>query len=82
MRNYSDILRLILKDFTKKKARRPDERLSVALRYLVTGDAFNTIGLSYRMSGTTVGCIVKETCYVLWKVLSEQGLLNVPKTQR
>jgi hypothetical protein len=47
----------------------PGERLSVTLRYLVTGDAFSTIAASYRISDTTVGRIVKETCSALWNVL-------------
>ena len=37
----------------------------VTLRYLVTGDAHLTIAVSYRMSPTTVGRIVKETCAIL-----------------
>ena len=41
-----------------------DQRLYVTLRYLVTGDANVTIAASYRMSQTTVGRIVKETCAV------------------
>ena len=71
----------ITKDSLKREAIQPEERLSVTLRYLVTGDAFNTIGLSYRMSSTTVGRIVKETCEVLWKVLLEKNFFNVPSTQ-
>ena len=71
----------ITRDSTKREAIQPNERLSVTLRYLVTGDAFNTIGNSYRMSGTTVGRIVRETCDILWKVLLEKGFLNVPTTQ-
>ena len=71
----------ITRDSTKREAIQPNERLSVTLRYLVTGDAFNTIGNSYRMSGTTVGRIVRETCDILWKVLLEKGFLNVPSTQ-
>ena len=43
----------ITRDSTKREAIQPNERLSVTLCYLVTGDAFNTIGNSYRMSGTT-----------------------------
>ena len=70
----------ILRDSTRREAIQPEERLCVTLRYLVTGDAFNTIGTSYRMSGTTVGRIVKETCSVLWDVLLENGYLSVPQS--
>ena len=33
----------------------PNERIAVSLRYLATDDAKSTIGLSYRISPTTVG---------------------------
>ena len=42
------------------------QRLCVALRYLVTGDAHVTIAASYKMSPTTVGRIVKETCATVY----------------
>ena len=72
---------LITRVNAKREPISADERLCVTLRFLVTGDAFNTIGASYRMSGTTVGRIVKETCSVLWKILAK-NYLKVPSTQR
>ena len=60
----------------------PSERLCVTLRYLVTGDAQVTIGASYRMSPTTVGRIIKETCKVIWQVLHEKGFVSPPNTQK
>ena len=41
----------------------PSERLTVTLRYLVTGDAQVIIAAS----PTTVGRIIKENCQVIWK---------------
>ena len=55
-----------------------DQRLYVTLRYLVTGDANVTIAASYRMSPTTVGRIVKETCAVIWNVLCDKGYVSPP----
>ena len=52
--------------------------MSVTLQYLVTGDNFSTIALSYRMSNFSVGRIVNETCNVLWKRLSEGGFIKQP----
>ena len=52
--------------------------MSVTLQYLVTGDNFSTIALNYRMSNSSVGRIVKETCNVLWKRLSEGGFIKQP----
>ena len=56
----------------------PDQRLAVTLRYLTTGDAHTTIGRSYRMSSTTVGRIVEETCNVIWNRLKDAGYIETP----
>ena len=70
----------IMRDPTKGDIIPPDERLCVTLRLLATGDSFTTIGQSYRISGTTIGRLVPETCNVLWTVLSEKGYLKAPNT--
>jgi hypothetical protein len=44
--------KITLFNFTRE-AVGPGERLSVTLRYLVTGDAFSTIAASYWLSDTT-----------------------------
>ena len=62
----------ISKNETKKRQPiSPSERLCVTLRYLVTGDAFVTIGASYWMSPSAISQITLETCNALWKVLLE-----------
>jgi len=48
------------------------------LRYLATGDARFTIATSYRISPTTVGRIIRETCQAIWVVLKEKRYLEVP----
>ena len=70
----------IIKSSTKREAITPGERLCVALRYLVTGDAQTTIAASYRMSKTSVGRIIKETSQAIWDVLLEEGYLKVPQS--
>ena len=55
-------------------------RLIVTLRYLATGDAHTTIGANYRMSPTTVGRIIHETCRAIWHRLSEAHYLKAPST--
>ena len=68
----------LLKDAQKREPIGAAERLCVTLRFLVTGDAQTTIAASYRMSNTSVGRIIKETCNALWTVLLEKGFLNCP----
>ena len=71
----------ISKSSQKREAIEPGERLSVTLRYLVTGDAQTTIAASYRMSKTSVSRIIKETTNVIWDVLMEAGYLKVPQNE-
>ena len=56
----------------------PSEKLSVTLRYLVTGDAQVSIAVSYRTSFSVVGRIIAETFKVLWDILIEKGYLTAP----
>ena len=42
--------------------------------YLATGDSFNTLAYQFRLGASTVRAIVKETCYVIWEVLSPSYL--------
>ena len=71
---------LIEKSSERREAVSPKERLCVTLRYLVTGDARVTIAASYRMSPTTIGRIINETCSKIWDVLLEKGFLKTPAT--
>ena len=82
---YEILLRLVAPVIKKKstKMREPigvDQRLSVTLRYLTTGDAHTTISNNYRMSPTTVGRIVCETCNAIWEKLKEAGYIKTPST--
>lgn len=82
---FEELLQLVAPLLTKPMARRepipPEEMLCVTLRYLVTGDAFSTISASYRMSESSVGRIVKQTCRVIWEKLLEKGYLRCPSTE-
>ena len=49
----------------------PSERLCVTLRYLATGDAQSTIAAGFRISPTSIGRIIEETCAEIWNALVE-----------
>lgn len=68
----------------------PAERLAITLRYLATGnsqvkriyDAWKltdyievSLSFNFRVGRSTVCCIVKETCEVIWTVLQPQYVL-------
>ena len=82
---YEHLLTLVAPRITKSQMKReaisPGERLSVTLRYLVTGDAQTTIAASYRMSKTSVHRIIKETTRVIWDELLKAGFLKVPSNE-
>ena len=68
----------ITKSAVKRDPIRPEERLCVTLRYIVTGDSQVTISGSYRISQATVGRIVKETSDAIRDTLVEKGFLSAP----
>ena len=72
----------LLKNCRNREPVSPEERLSVTLRHLATGDSHATIAMSYRMSPTTVGRIIMETCQIIWVHLLDNGFLKVPITQK
>ncbi|XP_039290475.1 uncharacterized protein LOC120352702 [Nilaparvata lugens] len=53
-----------------------EEKLSVCLRYLATGDMFKTIAMSYRMGKRTVSSIVSQVCKAIWRHLQP---VHMPK---
>ena len=59
----------------------PSEILAVTLRYLVTGDAQCTIAASYRISPTTSGRVLSETCDALWVTLLNLKFIDPPSTE-
>ncbi|XP_057206181.1 uncharacterized protein LOC130564252 [Triplophysa rosa] len=69
------------KDTHLRKAISPKDRLSVTLRFLATGETFNSLSFQYRIgSTTTLSRIVMETCSALTSVLREK-YLKTPKTE-
>ncbi|XP_047032739.1 protein ALP1-like [Helicoverpa zea] len=45
------------------------ERLAICLRYLTTGDSYQTIAFSFRVGHSTVSNIVKNVCVEIWILL-------------
>ncbi|XP_039747584.1 protein ALP1-like isoform X1 [Pararge aegeria] len=79
--NFESLVHLLRPFMEKKQSnfRTPisvEERLSVCLRFLITGVSFKTLAFNYRMGFSTVRCIVHETCRVIWNIL---GRIVLPK---
>ncbi|XP_065675590.1 uncharacterized protein LOC136091806 [Hydra vulgaris] len=72
----------ISKSSLRRAVATAEERLCIALRYLVTSDAQITIAISFRMSPTTIGKIIIETCKVILNVICKKGYLLAPSSQK
>ena len=82
---FEQLLKIVAPDKTKTetKMREPicaQERLVITISYLSTGDAHTTIAANYRMSPTTVGRIVYETCAAIWNNLGLE-YVKAPNSQ-
>lgn len=58
-------------DTNMRQAITPAERLAVTLRFLATGETFQSLQLSTRISACTIGRIVPEMCDALYTVLKK-----------
>lgn len=56
-----------------------DERLSVTLRHLATGETQESLSLLYRIGQSTISGIIKETCVAIYDVL-KGTYLKFPST--
>lgn len=76
---YEELLSYVGPRISKLTAKRgpicPGERLCVTLRYLVAGDAHDKLAGKYRISLTSIGIIIKETCPAIWDALREKGFV-------
>ena len=79
---FEELLNLVGPHLVKNCCNRepigPEERLSIILRYLASGNSHTSMSMGYRMSPTTIGRIILETCMAIWIVLLEQGYFKVP----
>ncbi|XP_071641987.1 uncharacterized protein [Temnothorax longispinosus] len=80
---FNELLEMMKPFLTKTNHRAliPEQRLVITLRYLATGDQVLSIALAYRVGESTARNIIKETCYLLVKVLAPI-YLQVPTTEK
>ena len=62
-----------------RKSTKPDERLAITLRYLATGESFQSLQFQFRVGRTSISEIVMETCQANYNLLGQQ-LLKTPNT--
>ena len=71
---FEELLQLVAPKIAKCSEKRepisPSERLSVTLRYLVTGNSHASLSSNYRIHPTTISRVIRETTAAIWDVLS------------
>lgn len=76
---FSELLNIIgpsvqKKDTVMRNAIPPGERLALTLRYLATGESFQSLSFQFRIGRTTIGEIVMDVCTVILDKLKEEYL--------
>ena len=71
---------LITKCGRAREAITASERLTIALRYLASGDSQQSLALNFHVGRTTVCNIIRETCEAIWSALSD-GYLKALQNQ-
>lgn len=54
-----------------RQAISPEERLVATLRFLATGQSYESLKFSTGIAAQTLGCIIPNTCKALCKVLQK-----------
>ncbi|CAH1954873.1 unnamed protein product [Acanthoscelides obtectus] len=68
------------KNTKMRKAISPEERLSLTLRFLATGESYHSLMYLYRIPVSTIARIVPQCCTAIHEVLQTE-YLKVPNTQ-
>ncbi|KAJ8035827.1 Protein ALP1-like [Holothuria leucospilota] len=68
------------KDTIMREAISANERLSITLRFLATGNSFEDLKFITRTSPQAIGKIVFETCEVITQCLQRQQAIKIPRT--
>ncbi|KAK3746102.1 hypothetical protein QZH41_015519, partial [Actinostola sp. cb2023] len=55
------------------------ERLTLALRFLATGETFASLHFQFRMGKATISYIIREVCHAIYKILGPK-FMAVPST--
>ena len=57
-----------------------EEKLAVTLRFLATGESYESLMYQYRIHCTTIGSFIPEVCRAIYQCLKDE-YLTIPKTE-
>lgn len=77
--DFNNLLDLVTPSIKKQDTKfresiSPDERLTVTLRFLATGDSYMSLQYLLRIPQPTISAIVPEVCEAIFKVLKNDYL--------
>lgn len=77
--SFNLLLELVRRKITQqdtqlRAAINAEERLTVTLRYLATGNSYEDLKFSTAISPQAIGKIIPETCWAIYEVLKEEYL--------
>ena len=82
---YEHLLSLIAPAITKSSLRREtiraNARLMVTLRYIFGGTSQIDLAGMFRISPSSVGRIINETCIAIWTILPAKEYISYPKSE-
>ena len=82
---FCEILTVIAPEVFKQqiigghKTIKPAVRLTLAIRFLATGETFTSLHFQFRMGKATISYIIREVCEAIYKVLGPK-YMSVPST--
>ena len=72
----------ITKQTTKFRTPIPaDERLAITLRYLATGETYESLMYQFRIHGTTISHVIQKICSAIYEVLQPDYIKLPPSPQ-
>ena len=82
---FLELVRLIKpiikkQDTVMRQSISPEERLTVTLRYLATGESFRSLSGQFRISDRTISKFVPEVCDAIYQILQTK-YMSVPSTK-
>ena len=63
--------KIIKQETCMRKSIEPSERVALAVRYLATGETFQSLSFQFRIGKTTISEIVMEVCAAIYNVLKD-----------
>ena len=64
--------RLKKTDTSMRKSLEPGHRLAMTLRYMASGDSYQSLSYNFRVAPTTISCLVPETCEAIVQVYMDE----------